>query len=347
MRQPHCLHGALAEGQLQHGDEGGAKGEAEVAAHVQEAGEESAALVRGVLAHEGGGAGVLAAGGEALDKFEQDQQGRSPDADLRVAGQQADGEGAGGHEHQGRGEDLLAADLVAEPAEDDSAEGAGDEGGGEGSQQEQGLDGLVRLRQEHRSHGGDQVAEHADVVPLHGVTHDGAAECFLEHRLVDDVDVGLFESTATSQLRFLRTLGCALVGSAGVRSTPAEESVVLRSVGIWAAPREVICLRLVAAPLWAGFQFYANSMVFPSLVPYDRPFRVRIGGNSLISFARFHRADTGNRPSPRRRAQNFPRQPSIAGVSDGIRAAGKSDGGRYRHLPGAVLRLMDTSFHSG
>ena len=120
--------------------------------------------------------------------FEEDQQRGGPDADLCVAGQEADGEGAGRHQHQGRGEHLLAADLVAEPAEDDAAEGAGDEGGGEGSQQEQGLDGLVRLRQEHRSHGGDQVAEHADVVPFHGVAHDGAAECLLEHRLVHDVE---------------------------------------------------------------------------------------------------------------------------------------------------------------
>src|SRR6478735_839530 len=87
--------------------------------------------------------------------------------------------------------------------------------------------------------------------------------------------------------------------------TPAEESVVLRSVGIWEAPREIICLRLVAAPLWAGFQFYGNSLEFPSCVPYDRPFRVQIGGNSPFSFARFRRADTGNRPSPQRRAQNF------------------------------------------
>src|SRR6478752_2800063 len=69
--------------------------------------------------------------------------------------------------------------------------------------------------------------------------------------------------------------------------TPAEESVVLRSVGIWEAPREIICLRLVAAPLWAGFQFYGNSLEFPSCVPYDRPFRVRIGGNSLISLPAF------------------------------------------------------------
>ena len=190
------LHGALAQGQLQHGDEGGAEGEAEVAAHVQEAGEESAALVRGVFTHEGGGTGVLAAGGEALDDLEQHQQGGRPHADLRVAGQQANGEGARGHDHQRRGQDLLAADLVAEPAEDHAAEGPGNEGGGEGSQQEQGLDGLVRFRQEYRPHGGDQVAEHADVVPLHGVTHDGAAECLLEHRLVHNVYVGLLEPTA-------------------------------------------------------------------------------------------------------------------------------------------------------
>src|SRR4029079_14323074 len=107
----------------------------------------------------------------------------------------------------------------------------------------------------------------------------------------------------------------------------AEESVVLRSVGIWEAPREIICLRLVAAPLWAGFQFYGNSLELPSCVPYDRPFRVQIGGNSPISFARFRRADTGTRPSPRRRAQNFPRQPSIAGVPGGIPADGKSSCG--------------------
>src|SRR6478672_824527 len=49
--------------------------------------------------------------------------------------------------------------------------------------------------------------------------------------------------------------------------TPAEESVVLRSVGIWATPVEVICLRLVAAPLWAGLQFYAIVAAILSLIP--------------------------------------------------------------------------------
>src|SRR6478672_7805051 len=60
--------------------------------------------------------------------------------------------------------------------------------------------------------------------------------------------------------------------------TPAGESVVLRSMGIWATPVEVICLRLVAAPLRAGFQFYAISMAFPISVPYDPPFRPPLRG---------------------------------------------------------------------
>src|SRR6478752_2214473 len=80
--------------------------------------------------------------------------------------------------------------------------------------------------------------------------------------------------------------------------TPAEESVVLRSVGIWATPMEVICLRLVAAPLWAGFQFYGISLEFPSPVPYHPAFRVLFGGNCPHSFALFHRAVTGNRHCP-------------------------------------------------
>src|SRR6478752_10108524 len=59
--------------------------------------------------------------------------------------------------------------------------------------------------------------------------------------------------------------------------TPAEESVVLRSMGIWATPMEVICLRRVAAPLRAGFQFYGISLEFPSSVAYDPLFRRLLG----------------------------------------------------------------------
>ena len=47
----------------------------------------------------------------------------------------------------------------------------------------------VSFRQEDRPHGGDQVAEHADVVPFHGVSNDGSAEGFFQHGLVDYIDV--------------------------------------------------------------------------------------------------------------------------------------------------------------
>ncbi len=129
-----------------------------------------------MLAHERGGARVFAAGGEALHQFEHHQQHRRPDSQHRVAGQQADGERGAGHDHQRHGKDLLAADPVAQPAEEHATHGPDDERGGKGAQQEQVLDGPVRLGQEHRPHGGDEVAEDADVVPLHGVAHVGAAE---------------------------------------------------------------------------------------------------------------------------------------------------------------------------
>src|SRR6476661_4052439 len=64
--------------------------------------------------------------------------------------------------------------------------------------------------------------------------------------------------------------------------TPAEESVVLRSMGIWATPVEVICLRLVAAPLRAGLQFYAISMEIDSFVPYDQRSAFPRGNKSYL-----------------------------------------------------------------
>jgi hypothetical protein len=100
------------------------------------------------------------------------------------------------------GEHLLAAHLVAQPPEDNAAEGACHEGCGECSQQEQGLHGLVRLGQEDRPHRGDEVAKHADVVPFHRVADDRPAECFFQHGLVNDVDVGYFESTACWKFQF-------------------------------------------------------------------------------------------------------------------------------------------------
>ncbi|MCY1246112.1 hypothetical protein D9M72_593170 [compost metagenome] len=122
---------------MQHRNKCRTHGKAHVAAEVQEAGEEAPALVSGIFTDESCGTGVLAAGGEALNDLKQDQQAGRPQADLRVAGQQADGEGARSHDHEGGGQNLLPANLVTQPAEDHAAKGACNEGGGECSQQEQ------------------------------------------------------------------------------------------------------------------------------------------------------------------------------------------------------------------
>jgi hypothetical protein len=78
--------------------------------------------------------------------------------------------------------------------------------------------------------------------------------------------------------------------------TPAEESVVLRSVGIWATPMEVICLRLVAAPLWAGLQFYAISTGLPSSVAYHPAFRCLFGSKTRFLFRCLAAPTLGIRP---------------------------------------------------
>jgi hypothetical protein len=100
-----------------------------------------------VLADERGGAGILSSGREALDELREDEEPRGEHADHGVAREQADREGRGGHQYQRHRQHLLAANFVAEPAEEDTTERAGDERGGEGAEQEQRLHRLVGLRQ--------------------------------------------------------------------------------------------------------------------------------------------------------------------------------------------------------
>ena len=54
------------------------------------------------------------------------------DADLLVGRQQADQDGRHAHDHERQHQHALAADLVAEMAEDDAAQRTGDEADGEG-----------------------------------------------------------------------------------------------------------------------------------------------------------------------------------------------------------------------
>ena len=79
-------------------------------------------------------AAVLAAEREALEEAERHEQDRRGDADLAVVRQQADQEGRAAHDEQRDEEGVLAADQVADAAEDERAEGAGGESRAEGRQ---------------------------------------------------------------------------------------------------------------------------------------------------------------------------------------------------------------------
>ena len=90
--------------------------------------------VRRIFGDHGRGACVFAAGGEPLDQFEQDEQDRCQGTDGRIAGQEADQQGGCRHAQQCKGQDALAADLVAQLAQDHATQGSGDEGDSEDTQ---------------------------------------------------------------------------------------------------------------------------------------------------------------------------------------------------------------------
>ena len=113
-------------------------------------GEEGAAVVRGVLQRHGGGAGLLAGGGEALAEARQHQQDRGPPAHGLEVRQAADHEGGGAHEQQGEHEDLAAAHPVTEVAQDDGADGPCHVGEAERGKGHDGRVG-VRVREEDRA----------------------------------------------------------------------------------------------------------------------------------------------------------------------------------------------------
>ena len=130
-------HRLLAEAELQEEDEQRTGGHTCQGAEFEEAAEESAPVVRGVFGHEGGGTTVFTAGGEALNDAEQDEDDGCGDADGVVAGQQGDAEGRACHEQDRQRQNAFAAEAIAHRSPDDSAEGAEDEGHGEGQQRHQ------------------------------------------------------------------------------------------------------------------------------------------------------------------------------------------------------------------
>ena len=106
-------------------------------AHLRPAAVEAAPALGGVLDRHQHRAAPLAADPDALGEAQQHQQHRRPDADLGVGGQAPDQEGGHAHDQQRQHQHGLAADAVAEVAEDDAAERPADEADGEGGKGQQ------------------------------------------------------------------------------------------------------------------------------------------------------------------------------------------------------------------
>ena len=122
--------------------------------------------MRRVLRDIGGGAAIFAAEGEALQEAHGDQDDRRRDADLVVAGKQADDEGRQAHDQDGDEEGVFAADEIAEPAEDQRAERADQEAGGEGEQREDVGRRLRELAEELRADDGREGAVEIEIIPF-------------------------------------------------------------------------------------------------------------------------------------------------------------------------------------
>src|SRR5699024_7854029 len=107
--------------------------EADRGAQLGERAPDGAFALRGVLGGQQGRARPFAAEADALAEAQEDEAQGSQNDPARGGGgrQQADEEGADAHDEQRGDEGLLPADPVAEVAEDDRAEGAGDEGDAE------------------------------------------------------------------------------------------------------------------------------------------------------------------------------------------------------------------------
>jgi hypothetical protein len=132
-----------------------------------EAGEEAAPALGGVLQRHRVGAALLAGGRQPLQDPHQHEQDRGGHADGGVGRDQADGEGGDAHQQQGEDQHLLAAEHVAEVADDDRADGAGHVRDAEGGQREQDAGGRLALGEEHlREHqpGGGAVDEEVVVL---------------------------------------------------------------------------------------------------------------------------------------------------------------------------------------
>src|SRR4051812_49156362 len=119
-------------------------------------------------------AAIFAAERKTLEQAQADQRDRGGDSPGRVVGQQADGERAEAHQRHGDQEGVLAADQVAEAAEEQRAEWPDGEAGGEGEQGEDERRRRIDAGEELRGEDRRERAVDVEVVPLeHGTERRG------------------------------------------------------------------------------------------------------------------------------------------------------------------------------
>ena len=132
------------------------------------AGVEAFLLRRRVLIGHQHRAAPFAAQPDALEHAQEQQHGR-PDADAVVGGHQADQEGRHAHDHQRHHQHALAADAVAEVAEDQPAQRTRDEADREGGVGQHGRhQRVVRGEVQFVEHDAGDDAVQEEVVPLDG-----------------------------------------------------------------------------------------------------------------------------------------------------------------------------------
>jgi hypothetical protein len=121
-----------------------------------------------VLGHVDRRSAILAAEREALEQADEDQQNRREQADGVVRGQEADQRGRSTHERDGHQERELAADEVADAAEEHGTEWTYRESCAERCKGGEERRDLIALRVELRREERRQHSVEIEVVPLDG-----------------------------------------------------------------------------------------------------------------------------------------------------------------------------------
>ena len=136
---------------------------------LREAGIQPAFVLGGVFVGHRHRPAPLAAEPDALQHAQQQQQDRRGDADLLIGRQQTDQHRGDAHDHQRHHQHVLAADAVAEMAEDHAAERTGEKADREGGVGEQDRDQRILGREIQlvEDDAGDGAIKE-EVVPLDG-----------------------------------------------------------------------------------------------------------------------------------------------------------------------------------